>query len=161
MVLILGGIKSGKSAYALHLAGKHPKPRAFVATAEPFDLEMKARIKRHKKNRGDEYELFEESVHIQGILSRLHHRVVVVDCLTVWLANLYHRGLDVDREITKLLGALTGKEIFVSNEVGWGVIPEQTPTREYMEKLAKINRELAQKADEVYLMVAGIANRIK
>ncbi|PIP15639.1 MAG: adenosylcobinamide kinase/adenosylcobinamide phosphate guanyltransferase, partial [bacterium (Candidatus Ratteibacteria) CG23_combo_of_CG06-09_8_20_14_all_48_7] len=54
-----------------------------------------------------------------------------------------------------------GKEIFVSNEVGWGVIPEQTPTREYMEKLAKINRELAQKADEVYLMVAGIANRIK
>ncbi|MFH0796681.1 MAG: bifunctional adenosylcobinamide kinase/adenosylcobinamide-phosphate guanylyltransferase [Candidatus Omnitrophota bacterium] len=161
MVLILGGIKSGKSAYALQLAEKHPKPRAFLATAEPFDPEMKARIERHKKNRGNEYELFEEPVHIQGILSRLQHRVVVVDCLTVWLANLYHHGLDVDREITKLSGALTGKEIFVSNEVGWGVVPEQALTREYVEHLAELNREMARRAEKVYLMVAGIPVEIK
>lgn len=161
MVLISGGVKSGKSSYALHLAKEYPGPRAFVATAEPFDAEMKVRIEKHQKNRGDEYELFEEPLHLGRILPGLTHNVIVVDCLTMWLANLYQYELDVNGKITELLTGVTGKEIFVSNEVGWGIIPERALTREYLENLSRINRELAQRADKVYLMVVGIPVAIK
>ena len=161
MVLIVGGVKSGKSTYALTLALKHPKPRAFLATAEPFDPEMQRRIKRHQESRGEGFELFEEPVDISGVLSGLHHRVIVVDCLTVWLGNLYHYRRDVVKETENLLDRLTGREIFVSNEVGCGVIPGSAQVREYAERLAVLNRELAQKAETVYLMTAGIAVKIK
>ena len=161
MVLILGGVKSGKSTYALTLARGYPEPRAFLATAEPFDPEMKQRIERHQKSRGTDFELFEEPVNISGILPGLSHNVIVVDCLTVWLANLYHRNLDIAKETQRLADNLTGREILVSNEVGWGVIPESALARDYAERLAKLNQQLAQKAEKVYLMVAGIATRIK
>ena len=161
MVLILGGVKSGKSTYALTLALEYRKPRAFLATAEPFDPEMKKRIERHKESRGDDFELFEEPVNIGSFLPGLSHNVIVVDCLTVWLANLYHHNLDITKEAECLLGNLTGREIFVSNEVGWGIIPESALARDYAERLAKLNQKLAQKAENVYLMVAGIATKIK
>jgi adenosylcobinamide kinase/adenosylcobinamide-phosphate guanylyltransferase len=161
LVLILGGIKSGKSSYALTLALEYQKPRAFLATAEPFDSEMKQRIKRHKESRGDDFELFEEPVNIGSFLPGLNHNVIVVDCLTVWLANLYQRKMDITKEAECLLDNLTGREIFVSNEIGWGVISESALVRDYTERLAKLNQKLAQKAENVYLMVAGIATRIK
>ena len=161
MVLILGGVKSGKSTYALTLGLEYPKPRAFLATAEPFDSEMKKRIERHQLSRGDGFELFEEPVDISGILPKLDHNVIVVDCLTVWLANLYHHNLDTTKESERLLGNLTGREIFVSNEVGWGIIPESASVRDYAERLARLNQKLAQKAEKVYLMTAGIAVKIK
>ena len=161
LVLILGGVKSGKSTYALTLGLKYPKPRAFLATAEPFDPEMKKRIERHKESRGDNFELFEEPVNICDLFPKLSHNVIVVDCLTIWLSNLYHRNLDVTKETERLLNNLTGREILVSNEVGWGVIPESALARDYAERLAKLNQKLAQKAENVYLMVAGIATKIK
>ena len=161
LVLILGGVKSGKSTYALALARKHSEPRAFLATAEPFDPEMKKRIERHQESRGDGFELFEEPLDISGILPKLNHNVIVVDCLTVWLANLYHHNQDITKEEERLLDNLNGREIFVSNEIGWGVIPESTLARDYAERLAKLNQKLARRAKAVYLMVAGIAVKIK
>jgi len=161
LVLILGGVKSGKSFYALTLALEYQKPRAFLATAEPFDSEMKQRIERHQESRGDNFELFEEPVNICDLLPKLSHNVIVVDCFTIWLSNLYHRNLDVTKETERLLNNLTGREILVSNEIGWGVISESALVRDYTERLAKLNQKLAQKAEKVYLMVAGIATKIK
>ncbi len=161
MILILGGVKSGKSSYALTLSLEYPKPRAFLATAEPFDAEMKQRIERHQESRGNDFELFEEPINLSGLLPKLNHKVILVDCLTVWIGNLYHYGLNAEKEIRHLTDSLTGREIIVSNEVGCGIIPESVLAREYAEKLAKLNQSIAQKAEKVYLMVAGIATRLK
>ena len=162
MILILGGVKSGKSSFALRKALEHPEPRAFVATAEPIDEEMQARIERHRRERGDLFETFEEPLELPALLKRLsRYNVVVVDCLTTWLGNLYHHGMDVERYSDELISSLNGNEVIVSNEVGLGVIGADPLTRSYVESLGRLNARLAQVADEVYMMIAGIEMRIK
>jgi adenosylcobinamide kinase/adenosylcobinamide-phosphate guanylyltransferase len=161
MILIIGGVKSGKSIFALDLAMKHPPPRAFLATAEPFNEEMKAKIRAHKEKRGDAFEIFEEPVQIYRILPKLHHNIIVIDCITTWLGNIFHRDLDPDREFERLLHSLSNKEIIVSNEVGCGVIPSSKLARRYAEKLGIFNKKLAERAQMVFLMTAGIERRIK
>jgi len=162
VILILGGVKSGKSSFALRKALGHPKPRAFVATAEPIDDEMRLRIERHKAERGDQFETFEEPVELPRLLERLEgYSVVVVDCLTVWLGNLFHYGLDVRDYCDRLLSSLRGNEVIVSNEVGLGVIGADRTTRLYVEQLGKLNSEIAGMADEVYMMIAGMSLRLK
>ncbi|HEX29775.1 TPA: adenosylcobinamide kinase/adenosylcobinamide phosphate guanyltransferase, partial [Candidatus Poribacteria bacterium] len=106
MILILGGVKSGKSSFALRKALEHPEPRAFVATAEPIDEEMQARIERHRRERGDLFETFEEPLELPALLKRLsQYNVVVVDCLTTWLGNLYHHRMDVERYSDELISS--------------------------------------------------------
>ena len=162
MILILGGVKSGKSSFALRKALEHPEPRAFVATAEPIDEEMQARIERHRRERGDLFETFEEPVELPRLLERLEgYSVVVVDCLTVWLGNLFHYGLDVRDYCDRLLSSLRGNEVIVSNEVGLGVIGADRTTRLYVEQLGRLNSEIAGMADEVYMMIAGMSLRLK
>ena len=162
MILILGGVKSGKSSFALRKALACPRPRAFVATAEPIDDEMRLRIERHKAERGDQFETFEEPVELPRLLERLEgYSVVVVDCLTVWLGNLFHYGLDVRDYCDRLLSSLRGNEVIVSNEVGLGVIGADRTTRLYVEQLGKLNSEIAGMADEVYMMIAGMSLRLK
>lgn len=162
MILILGGVKSGKSSFALRKALAFPKPRAFVATAEPIDEEMRRRIERHRLERGDEFETFEEPVELPDLLGKLSgYSVVVVDCLTVWLGNLFHYGLDVHRYCDRLLSSLRGNEVLVSNEVGLGVIGADEITRLYVEQLGRLNSKVAGMADEVYMMIAGVSLRLK
>jgi adenosylcobinamide kinase/adenosylcobinamide-phosphate guanylyltransferase len=127
-LLVLGGARSGKSAYAQSLAETYGPDRLYLATAEAADDEMAARIDRHRADRGQGWATLEEPLEVARALGAEARpgRVVVVDCLTLWLSNLMLAGLDPGAAIAGLaqaIGTLTGPAILVSNEVGWGLCP--------------------------------------
>ena len=161
MILITGGVKSGKSTLALELARKIKGPRVFIATSEPIDKEMKAKIKRHKLERGSGFEVFEEPTEIFRPLKTQKANVYLVDCITTWVSNLIYHKKDLPQYFITLIDSLDGNEIVVTNEVGWGVIPANKLSRDYINYIGEINKMLAQKADEVYLMVSGLKVKIK
>ncbi len=161
MILLTGGVKSGKSLRAQHLAMECDQPRVFIATGVPFDEEMRARIERHKTDRGEGFILREEPVEIHKPLAEIKASVYVIDCMTTWLANLLHYGVDVPEAIDRLFRALTGREIVVTNEVGWGLMPAEAESRKYIDLLGGLNKRLAGRADEVYLMASGLPLRLK
>ncbi len=165
MILITGGVKSGKSSFALELAKKYQR-KAFLATGVPFDDEMKIRIEKHKKERGNEFDTYEEPLEVARTLMEISNKydVIVFDCLTTYLGNLYYYNVDVESYIDNLIGTISKFQtqlILITNEVGLGIIPENKLARLYMETLGKTNTRLAKIAQEVYLMVSGIGVRIK
>ncbi|HXX57853.1 MAG TPA: bifunctional adenosylcobinamide kinase/adenosylcobinamide-phosphate guanylyltransferase [Thermodesulfovibrionales bacterium] len=168
IVFITGGARSGKSSFALREALKVRGGRAFIATAEATDSEMEERIERHKKDRGDGWKTYEEPVKIAEVLrdAEKDHPVIVIDCLTIWLANvMMQSGLDVEAEIERLLSTLKNSargEIFiVSNEVGMGIVPEHELARRFRDAAGRLNQRVAATADEVYVTFSGIPVRIK
>lgn len=161
MILITGGVKSGKSGFALELAKKFDPPRAFIASGEPFDEEMKIRITRHKEERDRDFIIYEEPTLIYKPLIESCATVYIIDCITTWVGNLLHYEKNIENEFDLLLKNLTGKEIIVTNEVGLGVMPANEMSRKFIDYLGNINKELAGKSDEVYLSVSGIRVRIK
>lgn len=157
MILITGGEKSGKSTYALRAALERGPRRAFVATAEPFDDEMRARIKQHREERGSLFETIEEPVDVPTVLRRCaSYDVVLVDCITTWLGNLMHYQRDLAAMKDELLASVSGNEVFVTNEVGMGIIPMDASIRLYVEELGRLNAALAQRAERVVFMIAGL-----
>lgn len=165
MILITGGVKSGKSTFALRKALEYEK-RAFVATGVPFDDEMKVRIQRHKEERGELFDTFEEPVNVADVLKEIDGRysVILFECLTTYLGNLFYYGIDVQKELEKLINVLISMKsevIVVTNEVGWGIIPDNELSRKYAEILGRTNTALASIAKEVYAVIAGIEVRIK
>ena len=142
MILITGGVKSGKSSFALELAGKFRGPRAFIATCEAFDREMKAKIKRHKSDRGPGFALYEEPTDIFRPLRAGKAGVYVIDCVTVWVSNLLYYKKDIKKYFGRFLGSLRGNEIIVTNEAGLGVIPDNEMSRGYVNHLGEINKLL-------------------
>ena len=154
LVLVLGGAKSGKSRFAQGLAGPFA---TLIATAEARDEEMAERIARHRAERPPTWETLEEPLDLVGALFRARHPTVVVDCLTLWVANLMERGLDPQAEAQRLLEAALRSNkrlILVSNEVGMGIVPQNPLARRYRDLLGQVNALLAQEA-EVYLLFAG------
>ena len=165
MILITGGVKSGKSTFALRKALEYEK-RAFLATGVPFDDEMKVRIQRHKEERGELFDTFEEPVNVADVLKEIDGRynVILFECLTTYLGNLFYYGIDVQKELEKLINVLISMKsevIVVTNEVGWGIIPDNELSRKYAEILGRTNTKLASIAKEVYAVIAGIEVRIK
>lgn len=165
MILITGGMKSGKSTFALNMALKYTK-RAFLATGVPFDEEMRLRIEKHKAERKELFDTFEEPVNVTEVLKNIdnNYDVILFECLTTYLGNLYYYQLDVQERIDRLVDVLSNMSsdvIVVTNEVGWGIIPENPTARQYAEMLGKTNTRLAKLAKEVYLVVSGIGVRIK
>jgi len=165
LILVTGGMKSGKSTFALNLALKYTK-RAFLATGVPFDDEMRLRIEKHKAERKGLFDTFEEPVNVTEVLKNIDDKydVILFECLTTYLGNLYYYQLDVQERIDRLVDVLTNikcEVIIVTNEVGWGIIPENPTARQYAEMLGKTNTRLAKLAKEVYLVVSGIGVRIK
>jgi len=165
LILITGGVKSGKSTFALRKALEYEK-RAFVATGVPFDDEMKVRIQRHKEERGELFDTFEEPVNVADVLKEIDGRysVILFECLTTYLGNLFYYGIDVQKELEKLINVLISMKsevIVVTNEVGWGIIPDNELSRKYAEILGRTNTALASIAKEVYAVIAGIEVRIK
>ncbi|NPU90046.1 MAG: bifunctional adenosylcobinamide kinase/adenosylcobinamide-phosphate guanylyltransferase [Fervidobacterium sp.] len=165
MILITGGMKSGKSTFALNMALKYTK-RAFLATGVPFDEEMRLRIEKHKAERKELFDTFEEPVNVTEVLKNIdnNYDVILFECLTTYLGNLYYYQLDVQERIDGLVDVLSNMSsdvIVVTNEVGWGIIPENPIARQYAEILGKTNTRLAKLAKEVYLVVSGIGVRIK
>lgn len=179
-ILITGGARSGKSRYAQELASKSGKKVLFVATAEAGDEEMKQRIKAHQQSRPSSWHTLETPTDVgkeilkNGGLAK----VIIVDCITLLVNNVFNRLADrtteqidaalaekeVTREITELIecfDCLDATLILVTNEVGLGLVPANPIDRLYRDLLGKANRMLAEHVDEVYLMVAGIPVRIK
>jgi len=163
IVLVLGGAKSGKSAWALQYAQENYRPCLFLATAEVRDDEMAERVRRHQAARGPEWRLVEEPLHIDETLETREapDGVVLIDCLTVWLSNvLLQKGHEaVAAYEDRLLGALSARRqsvVLVSNEVGTGIVPEHPLGREFRDLAGVLNQEIAALADRVVLTVAGI-----
>lgn len=170
IVLITGGARSGKSSLALQKALKHSGKRVFIATALGLDKEMVDRIRKHQEERGMDFTTIEEPLDITSQLLGLPGdvEVVVVDCLTVWLANLFHKWNENDEAISQDIGTLcnvlskiNGDIILVTNEVGFGIVPENKLARLYRDMLGYLNRRIAQQADKVYCCICGIPLCIK
>ncbi|MGD9157866.1 MAG: bifunctional adenosylcobinamide kinase/adenosylcobinamide-phosphate guanylyltransferase [Desulfobacteraceae bacterium] len=169
-VLVLGGARSGKSSFALDLCNKLEGKRYFFATAQAFDDEMEDRIKRHQEERGSEWNTVEETVDIYQKIKDIDDEdtIVLVDCLTLWLSNLYMKyesGTDMIYEkIDELVAGLPnikGRIVLVSNEVGMGIVPENKLARSYRDAAGAMNRKIAEKADKVVITFSGMPMVLK
>jgi adenosylcobinamide kinase/adenosylcobinamide-phosphate guanylyltransferase len=169
VVLVTGGCRSGKSAYAQNLAESLPGRRAYVATCPVVDDEMRRRIEKHRQARSQLWETFEEPLLLDGaIRSTAAFPVVLVDCLTLWVNNLMYRaqqqGQDTGEEQVaancgQVLAACkdrAGTVIFVTNEVGMGIVPDNAPARRYRDLVGRCNQVMAAGADAVALVSCGI-----
>ncbi|MDR2445498.1 MAG: bifunctional adenosylcobinamide kinase/adenosylcobinamide-phosphate guanylyltransferase [Spirochaetaceae bacterium] len=165
IVLISGGVKSGKSSRALKLAREWQRPVSFIATAEALDDEMRERIERHKTERaGLDFTTIEEPLDLAAAIMR-SGEYVLVDCLTMWVNNImyYRREADFTGMLDAFIEGLRSKSgvIVVSNETGFGNIPADELSRRYNLLIAEANRKTAALADRVELMVAGLPLTVK
>ena len=162
LTLLLGGARSGKSALALRLAASSPPPVTFIATADAGDEEMAARILAHRHERPTSWSTVEEPVHLaRAVGSVAEERTVVIDCLTLWVANMIEAGYD-DAGVLSAADTLApmawgrpGRVIAVSNEVGSGIVPMSPLSRRYRDLLGRVNVSFAHHAGEAFLVVAG------
>ncbi len=157
--LITGGVKSGKSSQALKLADAFPGEKTFIATATAFDDEMKQRITRHRRERDASYRTLEEPLYLQ----KAEGPNIVLDCLTMWMNNLFFKGMEDQWEaiLIPFLDNLPANAVIVTNEVGLGNIPADRATRRYNEYLAAANKCTAARVDRVIMMVAGLPLYVK
>ena len=165
-LLILGGARSGKSRYAQRLAENSRLSPVLIATAEAHDAEMAGRITRHAAIRGARWALVEEPVALVGALRReaRKDRIVVADCATLWLSNLLLKNDDLaaaTQELAQSIAGLAGPVIFVSNEVGCGIVPENALARAFRDAQGLLNQALAEACEAVVLVSAGIALCLK
>ena len=172
-ILILGGARSGKSRFAQNLAGELSEKVLFVATGGAIDEEMRSRIEEHKKSRPRTWHTLEAPVKLsERIPEQIGDAdVVIIDCITMLISNLLlgeeddkYKEEQVTTEIDQLIKCMDKLEvtfILVSNEVGLGLVPESRLGRFYRDLLGRANQLLAQHADEVYVMVAGIPVEVK
>jgi adenosyl cobinamide kinase/adenosyl cobinamide phosphate guanylyltransferase len=159
ITLILGGARSGKSRHAEQLLTRHPPPWTYVATAQPFDGEMQARIDEHRARRGDGWRTVEAPVDLAWALLLEPEAPVLVDCLTLWLTNLMLGDHEIAPAVDALEAALAGRRaptILVGSEVGLGIVPETKLGRAF-----RLHQRLAAGADRVLFMVAGLPMIVK
>ncbi len=166
IILILGGAKSGKSSFALLKAESLPGRKAYIATAEPLDDEMKERIGKHRTQRGKDWQTLEEPLDITRAIREAGdgYAAAVIDCLTLWLTNLLLGTEDPEVRIRSFLSSRGGDHpplFVVSNEVGMGIVPDNALSRRFRDLAGHLNQQVAAIADEVYLVTAGIPLRIK
>jgi adenosylcobinamide kinase/adenosylcobinamide-phosphate guanylyltransferase len=164
--LILGGARSGKSRYAEALVAGHPGRHVYLATAEAGDAEMAERIRRHCARRGPGWTTIEEPLDLVRALepATRDEAAVLVDCLTLWLSNLLGAGRDVAREaqaLVEVLPRLQGPVVFVSNEVGLGIVPDNALARSFRDHAGFLNQIVAAAADRVYFVAAGLPLLLK
>jgi len=170
IILVTGGVKSGKSSFALRCGEQSTRERAFIATATARDDEMSAKIYNHQRERADRWKTFEESRDIPGLIAKIAgvFDVVLVDCLTLWVSNLltmYNQTHDeMQQEFIRLRAALenvSAKIILVTNEVGLGIIHADSLSRSYQNLLGNLNKDIARTATAVYLMISGVPLKMK
>jgi adenosylcobinamide kinase / adenosylcobinamide-phosphate guanylyltransferase len=168
LIFVLGGAASGKSQAALDLAGQIG-PRAFVATGQALDPEMKARIEQHQATRSPDWMTAEIPTDLTSWVSKNGHEYqsIVIDCLTLWLSNLSgHRIRDfaIFEATAKLLRAIRttrARVVIVSNELGLGLVPATKAVRAFRDLTGRVNQQVAAEADEVYVTISGFPLRLK
>ncbi len=180
VILIIGGARSGKSRFAQRLAPELGEPVLFVATAEAGDEEMKQRIEEHKRERPADWSLLEVTSHVGSRIGEKlgGAQVVVVDCITLLVGNIFSQYIDLDseqidaqfieekiiaetNELVECIGQVDASFVIVTNEVGLGLVPDNRAGRLYRDLLGRANQILAHSASEVYMMVAGLPVRIQ
>ena len=161
--LVLGGARSGKSAYAERLVTALPPPWLYCATAQALDGEMRERIVHHRARRGAGWETAEEPLELAALLEG-PACPILVDCLTLWLSNLMLAARDIEAETAKLIAAVQAARapiVFVSNEVGLGIVPDNALAREFRDRAGRLNQAVAAIANRVVFMAAGLPMVLK
>ncbi|MDA8163116.1 MAG: bifunctional adenosylcobinamide kinase/adenosylcobinamide-phosphate guanylyltransferase [Desulfobacteraceae bacterium] len=173
--LVLGGARSGKSAYALGLANAYIKKDTesgvskglYVATAQALDEEMRKRIEAHRLERGDGWETVEEPVEVPAVIRDRSGAcpVILVDCLTLWVSNLLHASPDIlDQKMDGLVHAVSASKapvILVSNEVGLGLVPDTAIGRRFRDNAGRLHQALSRVCGSVFFVMAGLPLRLK
>ena len=165
-ILVLGGARSGKSAYAEELALQHSLQPTYLATGRAWDDEMRQRIDKHKSRRENNWQSIEEPLAVSNLLDEklASKEVVLLDCLTLWVTNLMLENKDIEAEFEVFQAAVQrfqGTLIMVSNEVGMGIVPENKMAREFRDYVGDLHKRIADIAQEVYLVVAGVPLTVK
>ena len=166
-VLVLGGARSGKTAFAEQLAIRSGSRPAYLATAEALDGEMRDRVESHKSGRAERFTTIEEPLALTDALLKAsaNHDVILVDCLTLWITNMLVANEDVAKAVSELGAALVqmkaAKVILVSNEVGMGIVPDNAMARTFRDLTGAAHQRLAEICDDVYFVVAGLPMTLK
>lgn len=165
--MVLGGAKSGKSAYAESVLNRFAPPYLYVATAQVLDDEMKEKVRAHRQRRRDLYETVECPLFLPETLSEICKmgRPVLIDCITLWLSNLLcfstiDPGFAVD-ELCQSISSASSPLVIVSNEVGAGIVPENALARKFRDLAGNTNQRLARTCGSVVLVVAGLPLMLK
>lgn len=166
VTLVLGGARSGKSRHAEALVEAQPGACIYLATAEAGDAEMAERIARHRERRGPRWETVEEPLELAATLADVAgpERAVLVDCLTLWLSNLMAAERDPlaeTEELVACLRSLSGPVVFVSNEVGLGVMPDNALARAFVDHAGRLHQALGEAAQSVRFLAAGQVLHLK
>ena len=167
LIYVTGGARSGKSSFAERRAAELGGEQVtYLATAQAFDAEMEIRIRRHRQERSTGWQTLEEPLAVASVLEGVQG-VVLLDCLSLWVSNLMLRG-DTDEEILTAADALIevqsrrgGPLIAVSNEVGFGIVPDNALARRYRDTLGWVNQRVAAASDEAWMLVSGLSVRLK
>lgn len=161
VTLVLGGARSGKSRHGETLAESSGLAPVYVATAQAFDAEMEARIGDHRERRGERWQNVEEPLELTTALRRHAgaDKCLLVDCLTLWVTNLMMAERDAVKEcalLAEALPSLPGPVIFVSNETGLGIVPDNALARQFRDTAGLVNQKIAAAADHVVFVAAGL-----
>lgn len=165
--LVLGGARSGKTAFSERLAIRGGTSPAYLATAEALDGEMRDRVASHQAMRGTRFTTVEEPLNVPKALLTIavNHDVILVDCLTLWITNLLMNNDDVSSAVSELSATLVGlrdtKVVLVSNEVGQGIVPDNAMARTFRDLAGSAHQRLAEVCDDVYFIVAGLPITLK
>ena len=163
IILTLGGCRSGKTSFAESLANRH-ESKTYLATCHPQDEEMQERVRRHQEQRGTGWNLVEETVELEKVFTSCRDEVILMDCITLWVTNLLLKGEDPlvkTDSLIESIGQFLGTAILVSNEVGYGIVPENSLARRFRDVAGLVNQKLAAAAHEVILVTAGIPQVLK
>ncbi|MCB1422334.1 MAG: bifunctional adenosylcobinamide kinase/adenosylcobinamide-phosphate guanylyltransferase [Nitratireductor sp.] len=165
-MLVLGGARSGKSRFAEELVLASGLAPFYVATGRALDDEMRERIDKHREQRGKAWETVEEPLALADAVlqTALPGRILLVDCLTLWITNLMMAEADVLRECESLIAALDSIQapiVFVSNETGLGIVPEDAMARQFRDLAGIVNQRMAKRCETVWLVAAGLPLKLK
>ena len=165
LTLVIGGARSGKSRLAERLITATHRPRTYIATAQAFDAEMQERIARHRTDRGPDWTTVEAPLDIAAPLRRCDPAgAVLLDCATLWLSNVLLAGQDMDASSHSLVAALASSPapvVVVSNEVGWGIVPDNALARQFRDAQGRLNQLIAARAGLVVGVMAGLTFVLK
>jgi adenosylcobinamide kinase/adenosylcobinamide-phosphate guanylyltransferase len=166
VTLVLGGARSGKSAFAERVTVLHPRGCVYVATAEIGDDEMAERVRKHQARREAHWRTVEAPRDIGAaiVAETEQGAAVLVDCLTLWLSNVMAAERDPANETEELIRALGqagGPVVFVSNEVGLGIVPDNALARAFRDHAGRLNQRIAEIANDVFFVAAGLPLRLK